>query len=406
MTEKIGLYKCKSGTETKCRVRWFGRYDPHAGKEKRYSKTFSRKADAEAFRRQKEAEFNGGAQRDPSGATLKEYAERWLEYRIGFGGIKPATALAYRETFVRLYDHFGPSRLVRTINQKEARDFLAGLRPRQAGRTEPLSAWAKHRILRECNCLFASATADGIVPKNPFRGIARPKLPQTEWFYLRPDKFREILSVTPTLRERVLYALCYTAGLRRNEALSLYWTNIDFEKGEIHIVNRPASEKYPPFHIKDTEARTIPLPKFTVDMLSELQMEAAENVPFVVLDHRRSDHIQAKWKQCRERGQDWLNRYWSNNTLTRFQRRTRRAGIDTKGLPLTLHDLRKSGIQNWANVLPMNVVKELAGHSSIETTARFYSTVTDEHRAAAQQHGQDLLTLTDHKLTISANSEE
>ena len=142
-------------------------------------------------------------------------------------------------------------------------------------------------------------------------------------------------------------------------------------------------------------------------MLTELHVEAAENVPFVILDESRSATIQAKWRQCCDQGQDWLNRYWVNNTLCNFQRRVRQTGIDTGGMKVTLHDLRKSCIQNWANVLPMNVVKELAGHSSIETTARFYNKVTPEHIEAAKKLGENLLggDLTDHKLTISVISE-
>jgi len=139
-----------------------------------------------------------------------------------------------------------------------------------------------------------------------------------------------------------------------------------------------------------------------------LYAEAEENIPFVLLDRRRCEQIQAKWWQCREQNRPWLNRYWSNNTLRNFQRRVRRAGIDTGDLAMTVHDLRKCCGQNWADVLPMNVAKELMGHSSIETTAKFYSTVTAEHRRAAQERGQALLTqtTTDHKLTISANSGE
>ena len=140
-------------------------------------------------------------------------------------------------------------------------------------------------------------------------------------------------------------------------------------------------------------------------MLTELHVEAEENIPFVLLDERRSATIQAKWRQCREQGQDWLNRYWVNNTLRDFQRRVRQASIDTGGMKATLHDLRKSCIQNWADYLPMNVVKELAGHSSIETTAKFYNKVTPEHMRQAKQIGETLLggDVTDHKLTFSGN---
>ena len=263
MVTKVGLYRCKSGTQTKWRVRWFGRYDPQAGRQKRYSKTFDRRRDAEEFQKQKENQFGEGVKRDPSQETLRGYAERWLQYRVGFGGIQPATAQSYRETFARLYDFFGPGRLLRTIDQGEVMEFLSSLRPKNANRKEPLSNWARHRVLRECSCLFSKAAKDGIVPVNPFKDAEKPKLPETEWYYLRPDEFQRVLEVTPTLREKALYVLAYTAGLRRNKAISLYWTNIDFDEGQVKIVNRSAAGKYPPFRIKDHEKRDIPIPAFT-----------------------------------------------------------------------------------------------------------------------------------------------
>jgi hypothetical protein len=180
MVTKVGLYRCRSGTKTKWRVRWFGRYDPQTGRRKRYSKAFDRRIDAEKFQKQKENQFSEGVMRDPSQETLKGYAERWLEYRIGFGGIQPTTVEGYRQTFGRLYDFFEPEKLLRTIEQHEVMDFLSNLKPKNVSRTEPLSNWTKHRILRECHCLFDKAVSDGIIPVNHFKGIAKPKLPETE----------------------------------------------------------------------------------------------------------------------------------------------------------------------------------------------------------------------------------
>jgi hypothetical protein len=37
-------------------------------------------------------------------------------------------------------------------------------------------------------------------------------------------------------------------------------------------------------------------------------------------------------------------------------------------------------VQNWANHLPSNVTKELAGHASISTTMEYYAQVDDDHR--------------------------
>lgn len=72
------------------------------------------------------------------------------------------------------------------------------------------------------------------------------------------------------------------------------------------------------------------------------------------------------------------------------------AGIESEpGKTLSIHTLRKSCIQNWANELPMNVTKELAGHSSIETTMKYYCQVDEYHRAKAAQVTDELLKKVD-----------
>lgn len=400
MTTKIGLYKDKK----QWRVRWFGRYDPATGKTKRYSKKFERKMDAEKFQEKMKAEFGQGVERDPSNETLKSYAESWLNRKTKIESIRPATVLLYEGTFERLYGFFGSDRLLRSISRNDAKDFLAGLKPKSE-RIESLSDWAKHRILRQCKTFFSEIVKDGIISVNPFGDIKVCEGKPSEWYYLKPDVFHKLLDVTPTLREKVLYCLAYTAGLRESEILSLYWSNIDFDKGRVRIVNRPATKELPGFYIKDDDAREIPLPKFTLDLMTKLQLESPDGVPFVLIDEQRCQRIRDKWKQCREQGEDWFNHNLANNTITNFHRRVKQAGIETSGKKLTVHVLRKCCIQNWANVLPMNVVKELAGHSDIETTNRFYSTVDEEHLNAAAQLGDKLLA-TDLKLTFSGVSEE
>jgi len=44
----------------------------------------------------------------------------------------------------------------------------------------------------------------------------------------------------------------------------------------------------------------------------------------------------------------------------------------------TLHDLRRSAITNWAQKLPIQVVQQLAGHSDISTTRKYYLAVRSE----------------------------
>ncbi len=388
----IGLYRLKTPKGIHWLVRWYGDFNPATGKQRRYSKTFTRKVDAIKFQEQKKAEFGQGVERDPSNETLKKYTQHWLQCKKEFEGFRPATVLLYEGIFKRLYDYFGSDCLLRNISHAKAKNFLTGIKPK-VQRTEPLSAWSRHRILRQCKTLFAETVKEGIIAVNPFANIQGPKCTPSDWYYLKRDEFHRLLEVTPTLREKVLYVLAFTAGLRESEALALYWANIDFDKARVHIVNRSATEDYPPFHVKDSDARVIPLPEFTVKLLTQLQSEASEGVPYVLMDSQGDKRIRQRWIWCREQVKDWLNRYWSKNNIIRaFKRRIKQAGINQVGKKLTVHILRKCCIQNWANTLPMNVVKELAGHSSIETTNRFYSTVDDAQLETAARETDRLLT--------------
>ena len=146
----------------------------------------------------------------------------------------------------------------------------------------------------------------------------------------------------------------------------------------------------PPFYIKDHEARYIPLPPHTIDHLTELQTQVPEGVPYILLGEERYQRIVAKWKKLQKEGKPWRNRYMVNNVLREFKRHYKRAGITPVG-KLTIHTIRKSCGQNWADHLPMNVVKELMGHSRPETTLEYYSQVDKDHENKAAKVVQNLI---------------
>jgi len=405
MTEKVGIYRCKSGTKTQWRVRWYGRYDPSAGKTKRYSKTFNLKKDAEKFQKQKQNELDKGAQRDPSTETLKEYCEWWLTNRSGRQALRPATITLYKQTLERLYSYFGERFLMRKINRRSAQMFLAEIKPLQ--NKENLSDWTRHRTLRHCRTLFGDALSDGVVVQNPFAKLKGPKTTPSEWYRMKPKEYGELLRVTPTIREKVLYALAYTAGLRLTEALALRWSDIDFEKEEVHVINHPGTEILPPFLLKDYECRTIPLPQHTIDLLTELQSISPDKVPYVLLTGERYKRVIAKWRECRANGLPWKNSYYENNVQRNFKKRIKRAGIKPSNKTLTIHTLRKNACQNFVDGgLPINAVKELMGHSSITTTQKYYCTVDESHKNMASAIQNKLLDfavdkkMTDLKMTF------
>ncbi len=361
-------------------VRWYGDCDSETGKQKRYGQSFRLKAEAEAYAAEKTVEFAKGSKRDrPDQVTLRDFCEDWLKVRKP--ELRPASATHYKDTIRYLSGYFGADYLLSKVTLHSAEAFISQLTP--LSNKEQLSPWTKSRILRNCKTMFKSAVLWEIIPKNPFEYIKRPKCINKPWHYLTPTEYNRLLEVAPTPRWKALYAVAYTAGLRLGELYSLTWDSIDFEGGKVKVENRPGTATMPEFYIKDSEAREIPLPQATLDILSDLKTYniMTDQSSFILLDERAEKAVLAKWKKYRGENRPWLNRNMVNNTLREFRRHTQKADIKPKG-SLTVHTLRKSCITNWANTVNNpEAVRVWAGHADLKTTMRFYSQVTEEQAA-------------------------
>lgn len=307
-----------------------------------------------------------------------------------------------RQTITRLKDFFGEDRLLSDIGPKEAAVFVSKqtcMVPGNEGKE--LSEWSRERFKRHGRTIFGTAVEWQLIHLNPFENL-RFKRPATRrWHRVTVPEYKKLLEVAPTLRWKIFYALAYTSGARFSELFSLSWNDIDFEKCRVIVSNRQGSTAMPPFRVKDHESRQIPLPTHTIDLLTQWQAKAPEGVPYILLTKDRYERIRAKWQQLAKERKPWRNRYMVNNVLRDFKKHCKRAGIKPTG-KLTIHTLRKSCGQNWADHLPMNVVKELMGHSSIATTQEFYTQVDRDHELKAARVIQQLLETQD----IPENSEE
>lgn len=271
---------------------------------------------------------------------------------------------------------------MRRVSTDSAELFIAELKPLKG---DNLSDWTKHRTLRHCKTMFKSAVIWGSIPFNPFKHIKGPKLRTTPWHKITPDEYQVLLDAAPNPRWKAFYALCYTAGLRFSEAVSLRWSDINFLSGEVELENRPGTDKEPEFLLKDYERRTITLPQTTLDMLEQTEAES----PYVVLSKDQYDKIIIRWQKHRQSWK-WQDAYY--NAGREFERHLRKAKIKAQpGETLSIHTLRKSCISNWANELPMHVTKELAGHSNIATTQKYYCEVDSYYRTKAAEVIEQLL---------------
>lgn len=390
MIAKIGLYKDPRNTNKPWVVRWYGEYDPATGKQRRYNKSFRLKAAAEEFQAAKMQEFGQGLPRDKGPkVALGTFCEEWLNTKKP--DLKPATYDLYCYAVRRLEAYFGQDAPIQDIAPKDAAIFVSKQRSIARGREgSPLSDWSREQIKKYGKLVFDAALKWGLVPMNPFDALSFKKLATRRWHRVTASEYRSLSEAAPTLRWKAFYALAYTSGARLAELLSLTWNDLDFESGRLIISNREGTGDMPPFHVKDHEARRIPLPPHTIDLLAEWQTQAPEGTPYILLGKERYQRIKARWEKLQRENKPWRNRYMVNNALREFKRHYRRAGIRPVG-KLTIHTLRKSCGQNWADHLPMNVVKELMGHSKAETTLEYYNQVDKDHEKKAARVVQKLI---------------
>ena len=82
MEQKICIVKDNRPNRKKTWLaRWWGEYDPRTGKQRRYSKSFTLKKDAELFAEEKEAEFKAGLPRDQRDITLRQLCQKFMANR-------------------------------------------------------------------------------------------------------------------------------------------------------------------------------------------------------------------------------------------------------------------------------------------------------------------------------------
>jgi len=115
----------------------------------------------------------------------------------------------------------------------------------------------------------------------------------------------------------------------------------------------------------------------STQLLANIQAESKESFPYILISPKRFKRI----KQREQEGR-WNPRSDTVNNLRRdFDVIRRRSGI----AQCTIHDLRRSAITNWAQHLPIQVVQQLAGHSNIATTRKYYLAVRPEDMDSANR---------------------
>lgn len=292
---------------------------------------------------------------DPTVADLAErYRREYVEMHC-----KPATVSHYG---LMLKKHIVPALgelPVGAVERKHVMEFQYGLREMPTVANRAVDILVK---------MFGLAEDWGWRPpgKNPCRFVRRYKVEKRhERFLTAEELYRlgRVLDAAPAERLASEYSvaairLLVLTGCRRNEVLGLRWEDLDFEAGEMRLVD------------SKTGARVVPMPPPAAKALAGLSR--VKGNPWVFPGRRKGT------------GRRNINESWD--------RVRTRAGLDG----VRLHDLRHSYASRALALgegLPM--IGELLGHRKVQTTARYAHLARDSVRAStarvAESIGADIL---------------
>lgn len=355
-------------------------YTPE-GKQRRQLITGSSRAEVRRKVKAAERALEEGRSSAPERRTVGQYLKEWLEEVLP-GTVSPKTLASYSDV-VRLYinPHVGGV-LLAELTPKDVTKMLRALQ--KAGKspnTQRLARSVLRRALRR-------AEAEGIIARNAAAIADGPKVGTREGRTLTVEQARKLLDKADTEPLGAAWALAVTVGLRRGEVLGLAWEDLDLEGDLPTVTVRRALKRIPREGLELSEVKTqgsrrrLRLPAPTVARLKR---------------HREAQQLEALVL-----GKAWPGEVLGTDLVFRtplgtpvdpdnFRKLTYDLTESALGERWSPHELRHSAASLMlAQGVPLKVISEVLGHSSIRITSDVYAHLLDDATSVAADAMGDL----------------
>jgi integrase len=359
---------------------------PGPGRERK-SFTSRNKGDVEFWLREATRAIRAGEDPDTIRTVLADYLDDWL--RETAYHVKPATLRGYRIHVERwIVPAIGRLPLTdltrRSVQLVRDRVIAAGRSPRTAA-----------AVLLTLRTALARAVDDGILPRNVADGVKPPRHRPKPVAATSAVDARAIMAAfdgeppdEPAHPLSSLVRVAIGTGLRLGELLGLRWADVTGSvirvAGSVRPVPREDGTGYVVTWSPEAKTRrsirsleVAPFVAAALDAERRRQAEAGVISPYVFVTLGR-----------RERAGEAV--LYDPRSVTRaFQDQ-----LERKGLPrMRFHDLRHAyATLSLAAGVPLRVVQEALGHTSIATTAAVYAHVLPQLQRDAAQRLDELLS--------------
>ena len=315
--------------------------------------------------------------------TIGQYLDQWLDDVLP-GTVSTSTLANYRNV-VRVYinPRIGGSALVKLTPTDVTKMLRAMERDGLSPNTRRLARAVLRRALRR-------AEQEGIVARNVAALADGPKVGSAEGRTLTVEQAQTLLAATEGEHLGAAWVLALTVGLRRGEVLGLSWGDVDLDGPAPRIVVRRALRRIPHAGLELSEVktagsrRTLILPAPTAERLRR---------------HRDTQHLERAllgphWP-AEVLGADLVFRTPTGTAVDpdNFRHATYRLTSAALGERWSPHELRHSAASLLlAQGVPLKVISEVLGHSSIRITSDVYAHLLDDATSVAAEAMTDLFS--------------
>jgi integrase len=306
--------------------------------------------------------------------TLKACLERWLEQVVKLT-FRPNTYKGYRSA---IHYHLVPA-LGHIRLQKLTIGHLQAFYAEKAQKLKPRTLVVIRSALSGA---LEDALKQGFVVRNVAKLINLPSVERYEGQILTVEQARKLLEAARGSRLDALLLLVLTTGIRRGELVALHWSDIDLEKGLLqvrHTLSWVTGKGFVEGEPKSKAGRRkIALTSVVIEALKEHKIR------------QEKAHVKMgdRWQEYGLVFSSIYGGYFNPNNVWRsFKRLLKAAGLPN----VRFHDLRHSAATVLlAAGVPLKVVSELLGHSSVAITADIYAHVLPEMQQEVVRKMDDL----------------
>ena len=351
--------------------RWRGVVELEWGDGGRRRKYVSGATQAQVLERVRQAqrEAEAGVVGDER-LTVRAFLNRWVTTNLP--GSVTGTTLDDYGHMVRL--HLEPALGHKRLSQLKVADVDAMLAAKRKAGYKPNTVRIMRAVLRRA---LAQAEREGLVARNVAALSQPPRIGQPEGRSLTVAQAKTLLETARGDRLEVAFVLLLTYGLRRGELLGLAWADLDREARTLDVRQAVRRRKSPP-----GEDGTYPDGATSRVELSELKTRRSRRVLHLTMGIVDALDAHAG-RQVEERGaagDAWVDQgliFTSSigtpidpdNFAKAFVRLCRSAGLGH----WHPHEARHSAASVMlAQGVPLEVVSEVLGHSSIYITKDVY----------------------------------